>query len=182
VKKGDARRQAILETLADHVLAHGLQDTSLRSLGPAAGTSGRMLLHYFADKDELLTETLALLTRRLIALAEAAQPDPLPFNRLVPQLVGIFKDPRIQPHVRLWPELVGLAAQEQEPFRSSARQILTTVQSWIAAALQVEQEAERAQLAALALTLIVGCATFDTLGEEATLADALAGLTRISDA
>lgn len=60
MRKADTRRQQILERLADHVLAHGMQAASLRPLAAAAGTSDRMLLHYFADKEELITATLAL--------------------------------------------------------------------------------------------------------------------------
>ena len=55
----DERREAAIERMADHVLAEGLAAATLRPLAAAAGTSDRMLLYYFADKDELLTATLA---------------------------------------------------------------------------------------------------------------------------
>jgi len=38
------RHDALIDWLADHVLAHGLSASSLRPLAKAAGTSGRMLL------------------------------------------------------------------------------------------------------------------------------------------
>lgn len=182
MKKGELRRQELLERLADHVLAHGLQGASLRPLAAAAGTSDRMLLHYFADKEELLTATLALVTQRLITILEAARIEPLPFQRLVPQLVGMLKDPQIQPYMRLWLELVVFAVGEKEPFRSIARQIATTILSWIAGVLQVEREEEREPLAALTLTLIEGFAIFDALGDETKPDAALAGIALGPDA
>jgi AcrR family transcriptional regulator len=176
MKKGDARRQQILERLADHVLAHGLQGASLRPLGTAAGTSDRMLLHYFADKDALLTATLTLVTQRLIAVLDSAQADPMPFHSLLPHLAAMLKDARIQPYLRLWLDLMPFAAGETEPFRSIARSIASTLLSWIAAALDVEREEDRASLAALTLALVEGFVIFDALGDDATRTAALAGI------
>lgn len=182
MKKGEARRQEILERLADHVLAHGLRGASLRPLAAAAGTSDRMLLHYFVDKEELLTATLTLITQRLITMLEGARAEPLSFQRLVPQLVGVLNDSHVRPYMRLWLELVAFAGAENEPFRSIARQIATTMLSWIAAALHVEREEEREPLAALTLTLIEGFVLFDALGEGAISRAALAGLALGPDA
>ncbi len=176
MKKGDARRRHILERLADHVLAHGLQGASLRPLAAAADTSDRMLLHYFVDKEAVLTATLTLVTERLVAILDAARPSPMPFLVLIPQLAGLLKDPQIQPYMRLWLELVAFAARGQEPFRSIARQIASTFLQWIGAALTVEHEEQRAPLAALTLTIIEGLVLLDTLGEDGNVAAALAGI------
>lgn len=176
MKKGEARRQQLLERLADHVLAHGLQGASLRPLAAAVGTSDRMLLHYFADKEALLTATLTLVTQRLIAILEGARADPMPFQSLLPHLSKMMKDKRIQPYMRLWLELVTFAAGEKEPFRSIAQYICTTFLNWISAALVVEREEEREPLAALMLAIIEGFAIFDALGDDAKLTVALAGV------
>jgi AcrR family transcriptional regulator len=50
----DDRLSLLLDRLADYVLAHGLTASSLRPLARAAGTSDRMLLYYFADKDAVM--------------------------------------------------------------------------------------------------------------------------------
>ncbi|MBC8161828.1 MAG: TetR/AcrR family transcriptional regulator [Roseiflexaceae bacterium] len=175
MKKAESRRQQLLERMADHVLAHGLQGASLRPLAAAAGTSDRMLLHYFADKEALLTATLALVTQRLIAVLELSRADPMPFQRLLPHLAGTIKDARIQPYMRLWLELVTVAAVEKEPFRAIAQGICSSFLNWIAAALQVEPEQERAPLAALMLAILEGLIIFDALGDDATRTGALAG-------
>ncbi len=176
MKKGEARRHEILERLADHVLAHGLQGASLRPLAAAAGTSDRMLLHYFVDKEDLLTATLTLVSQRLIALLEAARTDPMPFQILLPNLAEMMKDARIQSYMRLWLELLALAAGDREPFRSIARNICGTFLNWIAAALQVEREEDREPLAALLLALVEGFVIYDAIGDASKRSLALAGI------
>lgn len=176
MKKAEARRQLLIERMADHVLAHGLQAASLRPLAAAAGTSDRMLLHYFVDKEELLTATLTLVTQRLIAMLESARAEPMPFQSLLPQLAEMLKDARIRPYMRLWLELVTFAAGDKEPFRSIARQICSAFLTWIAAALSVQNEAERESLAALTLAIIEGLIIFDSLGDDAKRTAALAGV------
>jgi AcrR family transcriptional regulator len=176
MKKGERRRQQILERLADHVLAHGLQGSGLRAMGAAAGTSDRMLLHYFTDKEELLTETLTLVTQRLITLLESARADPMPFHRLLPHLSGVLEDARLQPYMRLWLELVTLAAGGKEPYRMVGQQICRTLLDWIAVALEVEREEDRQPLAALTLVIVEGFGMLDALGDEATRTAARAGL------
>jgi AcrR family transcriptional regulator len=176
MKKGVLRKQQILERLADHVLLEGLQSTSLRPLAAAAGTSDRMLLHYFVDKEELLTAILTVVMQRLIVILDQARAEPMPFQRLLPQLSAMLKDERIRPYMRLWLDLAAAAAGEKEPFRSIARHISSTLLSWIAVALIVPTEAERAPLAALTLSIIEGFVILDALGDDTTPRHALAGV------
>lgn len=180
MKKGEARRQEIIEHMADHVLTHGLQGASLRPMAAAAGTSDRMLLHYFTDKEELLTATLNLVSQRLMALLEHAQVEPMPFQKLLPYLTVLMKDERIQPYMRLWLELVTYAAAGTEPHRSIARQICNTFVTWIASALNVEREDEREALATLTLAIVEGFVIFDALGDDAKVTRALDGVALIT--
>src|SRR6202034_1512844 len=68
------RRQAAIERMADHLLLEGLGAATLRPLAAAAGTSDRMLLYYFADKDDLLSATLHRLAARMTAQLDEAIP------------------------------------------------------------------------------------------------------------
>ena len=76
--------------MADHLLAAGLTGVNLRALAAAAGTSDRMLLYYFTDKDELLAATLACIAARLTAKLDAAVTagDLLRFAALLPAVWG----------------------------------------------------------------------------------------------
>src|ERR1700752_3207405 len=70
----DKRREAAIERMADHLLLEGLGAATLRPLAAAAGTSDRMLLYYFADKDELLSVTLHRLAARMTAQLDEVVP------------------------------------------------------------------------------------------------------------
>ncbi len=61
----DSRRAALLDMIADHLLAAGLGKSSLRLLAAACRTSDRMLLYYFADKDSLMVAALQAISLRL---------------------------------------------------------------------------------------------------------------------
>lgn len=176
MRKGESRKQQLLESMADHLLTNGLEGASLRSLAAAAGTSDRMLLHYFADKEALLTATLTRITQRLVAVLASAQAEQMPFQSLVVYLASMMKAPAIQPYMRLWLELATLAARNQEPFCSVAKDILTTFSVWIGSALRVEKEEDREALAALTLAIIEGFNIFDAVGDDTKQTRALAGL------
>ena len=120
------RRDAVIERLANHILEHGLAGASLRPLAAAAGTSDRMLLYYFADKDELLTETLARITGRLRDRLNAMLPPSalLSYAPLLDALWSAIGSSELAPTMRLWLELAAGAGRAREPERSVAGAIL----------------------------------------------------------
>ncbi len=160
------RRQAALERMADHLLREGMTGASLRPLAAAAGTSDRMLLYYFADKDELLTATLEHVTARLAGLLDEAGPGrpPLPFSALLAEVWKAIRAPDLQPYMRLWLELAASAARGQDLHRTIAGRIADGFLTWTAERLYVEQEADRAPQAALLLATVDGLALLDAVG------------------
>src|SRR5579859_7160709 len=109
----DTRREAALRRMADHLLAVGLRGASLRALAAAAGTSDRMLLYYFADKDELLTATLGEVVARMLPLLDAAGTESSPRRGevLLPEILTVFTRPEIKPFMQLWLELAAYAGR-----------------------------------------------------------------------
>jgi len=97
MEKTEIKRQFILNKIADHLLANGMKDSSLRQLATAIGTSDRMLLHYFVDKEELMTAALYLVAARLIDILEGTRSNQMPYQTLVPHLAGMIKEPGIRP-------------------------------------------------------------------------------------
>jgi AcrR family transcriptional regulator len=169
-----SRRQAIVETLADHILAAGLANASLRPLAAAAGTSDRMLLYYFADKNELISLVLACIAQRLTRLMDSAVPGTAPYPLLLPHIVAFVTSEPVRPHMRLWLELVALAARHEEPFRSIASQLADGFLAWAAQRLEVEREADRPAAAALLLATVEGFVLLDAIGKQSLLSTALA--------
>ena len=68
------RRTALAEAATDHVLEHGLLGLSLRPLAAAIGTSDRMLLYHFADKDDLVATVLRVANDRCVAARSSGCP------------------------------------------------------------------------------------------------------------
>ena len=69
-----ARRAALAEAATDYALEHGLIGLSLRPLAAAIGTSDRMLLYHFADKDDLVATVLRVSTDRSVEEIRALAP------------------------------------------------------------------------------------------------------------
>ena len=180
MKKTEVKRQLILDQVADHLLEHGMQASGLRTLAAAAGTSDRMLLHYFADKEDLMTAALSGVAARMLNLLENSRAAPLPLQTLLPHLAGMMNDPTLRPFLRLWLELAALSAAGEEPYRAIARQIGDGFYQWLAAAVQVEEEEERAAMAALVFAVIEGFVFLDAIDESPIIASALEGIGRLT--
>ncbi len=64
--RGAATRARIVAAAADLVYIHGVAGTSLDDVMAASHTSKSQLYHYFADKEALIGEVIALQTRRVL--------------------------------------------------------------------------------------------------------------------
>lgn len=159
----DARREAAIERIADFLLETGLASASLRPLAKAAGTSDRMLLYYFADKDELLGAALERVALRLAAMLDVAIPAgtrlPEPMLRAV--VWAGTRAPSMQPYMRLWLEMAAGSARGQEPIRSIGGRIADLFHSWLAERLD---GADGGVQAARLLARIEGAMLIEALG------------------
>jgi AcrR family transcriptional regulator len=172
----DDRRRDALEHMADYVLREGLRGASLRPLAAAAGTSDRMLLYYFADKNDLIAATLHHVMARLGGLlGQTLTPAALlPFCDLLPAIWKVVQSPALRPYNQLWLELAALAARGEEPFRAVAGRIADGFRDWMGARLKVDREQDRAPLAAALLTTIEGLVVLDAVGRGDAAAPVLA--------
>lgn len=163
--KNDDRRAEIVEQLADFVLARGLSAASLRPLAQAAGLSDRMLLYYFKDKRELIEATLALIAARLVALIETRKaPHPLPVDALAATLSAILSQDELWPYIRVWTELISLAARDEPPFRDLAEAIGRGFLAWGESQLLSDDPARRAADAARVLVMVEGRMVLKAVG------------------
>lgn len=161
----DARREAAIDKMADHLLANGLAAARLRALAGAAGTSDRMLLYYFADKDELIAATLARIAERLAATLAAAVPagTRLAEPALRQAVWHGMRSPALAPYLRIWLELAAGSARGEQPQRRVAGEIADLFHGWLAERLDVA-EAERSGAAARLFARLEGALLIDALG------------------
>jgi AcrR family transcriptional regulator len=164
------RHDALIDRLADHVLAEGLAASSLRPLAKAAGTSDRMLLYYFADKDAVIAAALERVAARMAELLDmAAPPAPLAPDLLRDHLAPLMQDASVWPYMRVWLDMAARAAQGDVAIRAVGAQIGQAFLDWLARHLDVPF-AERPGAAARLLIEIEGTVLLASLG----LGDAIA--------
>jgi AcrR family transcriptional regulator len=163
-----------LARMADHVLAHGLHDATLRPLARAAGTSDRMLVYRYGSKDGLIAALLDHLAGRLTAMLEAASlPAAATPESLAGALMAAMRAPAVRPYLALWLEVVAGAARGSPAHRGTAARILTHFHGWIVARLP-PGTAEPAAVAAALLQRIEGSLVIASAGDDGARINALA--------
>jgi AcrR family transcriptional regulator len=131
MNKSNDRRALILERLADHILAHGLIASSLRSLAKAAGTSDRMLLYYFTDKSELIGAALERIsTRTMKLLIDRVTPQPMPYDGMMEMLSAMLDDEELWPYLRVYLELASRAANGDALYRTIGERVGRGFYAW----------------------------------------------------
>ena len=131
--RGEARRRDLLTKVADDLQVNGLTDFSLRRAARAAGTTHKVLLYYFEDADDLLTQAVAELRARRIRGGRAAVASDQPGGSLVarvremwPVLIGAEDTPLEQAMgLAMYdpPRYARLAAGASEDYLSALREI-----------------------------------------------------------
>jgi AcrR family transcriptional regulator len=172
--RSDDRRAAIIARLADHVLAQGLEGSSLRPLAAAAGLSDRMLLYYFKDKAEVITAALNQTSARLVGLlAQHTGREPLPLPQLHAKLVAVLFDEAIWPYQRMWLEIVARAAQGDAFYQATGEAMGRGFLAWGAAQLDSPTPEARARDAAKLMVMLEGMVLLRSIGLEDVCRQAL---------
>ncbi len=164
---GEKQRTAWLDAMADYVLEHGLDAASLRPLAKAAGTSDRMLLYYFADKNALITAILDHVAMRLTVLMIAqGAADPVPFDACLARTVDILGDDVFAPYMRLFLQIASLAAQNDALYRAIGENLGRMYFAWAQGQLASRDDAARDHEAALLIQRIEGMVFLRAIGLE----------------
>lgn len=167
------RRNALIGALADHLLAHGLAGSGLRALARAAGTSDRMLLYYFRDKEELLEAALGEVAARLTGELAAATGGPLPPGALRMRIASFLLEERLWPYMRLWLEVASRAASGDPLCRRMGEALGRGFLAWGESQLDCTDDAVRGLEAARLLAMIEGLVLLKSLGLDDVVATAI---------
>ena len=159
-----ARQVELLEAAYRYALVHGLADLSLRPLAAAIGSSPRVLMFLFGNKDGLVrallsrarTDELALLDR-LAPTSDGAETGLEAATELVWSWLRVAEH---RPLLRLWAE--AYARSLVEPHGAWAGFATATVNDWldVLASSQPPQEKDSAEgvtRRTLALAVLRGC-------------------------
>jgi len=158
------RRNQLIDRLADHVLANGIAGSSLRPLAHAAGTSDRMLLYYFKDKDEIIAASVERLAARMTRLLEQATGTKLPVETLRSRILGVVMDDSLWPYMQLWLEIAALASRGDQLARRVGGQMARGFLAWGEAQLDSPAPDRHRADAALLLSMIEGMILLKSVG------------------
>lgn len=176
------RRDAAVELMADHLLSEGLSAATLRPLAAAAGTSDRMLLYYFTDRDEILFVTLHRLAERMLAQLDEGVPvgKPRPFGILLEEVGTVVASDRVKPFMHLWLDLAAGASRGLQPHLDISGQIADKFLAWVTSRLKVDARGNLAASAALFLTFVEGVHLLEAIGRPSIAESAATAFTASS--
>ncbi|MER5891840.1 TetR family transcriptional regulator [Streptomyces sp. NPDC001876] len=138
-----ARQVELLEAAYRYALAHGLSDLSLRPLAAAVGSSPRVLMFLFGNKDGLVRALLARArVDELTALEQLGDADrPIGLAPAAGRIWSWLAAREHRPLLRLWAE--AYARSLVEPEGAWAGFARTTVNDWLDVLAACQPESER---------------------------------------
>ncbi|MBX7540274.1 TetR/AcrR family transcriptional regulator [Qipengyuania sphaerica] len=158
-------RETLLPAMAAHVLENGIAGVSLRPLAKAAGTSDRMLIYHFGNRQGVVDALLEYLAKLYETGLDAALPaEPARDRReTVRRILERTASPALTPFMRLWWEVVAASAAGDETFRESAASTMGLLLGWLEAHMP-EGDPDPRGGARLLLTLIEGSQMLGAVG------------------
>ncbi len=168
------KKEELINHIAAHILRHGLGDTSLRIIANAIGTSDRMLLYYFADKNEMISAAIDRIAGNLATILDSAGPakEKQSFEALFTQLWTAIQSPIVIPYIKVWIELSALSQRNTEPEARAAKGMTELFLNWTQERLQTRRGENPREKAACLIAMIDGLVLLLAVGksEEAKLA------------
>lgn len=135
-----ARREELLEAAYQYVLANGATDISLRPLAASTGTSPRVLLYLFGNKDGLVREILAHARAEQRHMVRSIVVDSRSKGRLLPAADRLWQwlsTPEQRDVIRLFVEAYARSLHpEPGPWEGFAQ---ASVDEWLDLLADVEQ-------------------------------------------
>lgn len=160
------KRQILIDQLADLFLNQGLKNTGLRYLAKEAGTSDRMLLHYFKDKEELMTEVLLKISENFIQYLNSLPLEKTSIQELMKSFIIFLNDSTIKLYSGLWLELAALASHNEQPFLQVSQKAMADFLKWVDSKIALDDEILRETLSSFLIVMTEGFTFLNSLKRE----------------
>ena len=167
-------RETLLPKLASHVLEHGLGEASLRPLAKAAGTSDRMLIYHFGNKEQLMSALLEHIAENYAVALSAAIGGQKARTRqeCVARILAFGRTPEVQPFMALWWEIVAGATRGATGYKEAGENMMSRLLEWLETQMP-EDDPDPQGGARYLLTLIEGTLMLGTVGHARTAREGL---------
>lgn len=172
--KAQMTKESLLPLLAGHVLQHGLASASLRPLAKGAGTSDRMLIYHFGNKDDLIEEVLEYLADIYSNALDAAMGEERAKTRqeVIARVLENIGNPAMKPFLSLWWEIVAGAARGVKSHEEAAQRMMQRLLEWLEQQMP-EGDPDPRGGARYLLTLTEGAQMLSTIGHADTAREGL---------
>ncbi|MBD2841401.1 TetR/AcrR family transcriptional regulator [Erythrobacter rubeus] len=162
-------RETLLPKLAAHVLEHGLGGASLRPLAKAAGTSDRMLIYHFGNKEQLVADLLEYIAGVYSAALDMAIGPERPTSRqeCFERILEQGRQRTMQRFLVLWWEIVAGSARGVPGYKNAAEQMMTNQLAWLEGQMP-KDDPDPAGGARYIMTLLEGTLMLDVVGHGET--------------
>lgn len=125
-------REEILRAAVATAMDLGLAALTYGAVARRLGTSDRMVVYYFRNKTELSTAVLGELGRKLKdAVASTMDERPVTFEVLLARTWPVLATPAGDRIFALFFQVVGLASDGSEPYRSAVRALVMEWADWL---------------------------------------------------
>jgi AcrR family transcriptional regulator len=114
------RRGALLDSVTDHALEHGLIGLSLRPVAAAVGTSDRMLIYHFGTRDALVSAVVERTNERAMA-AVRDLPGAPSVRSGVNRLWAAYQTEPLNSCMDVYCQAAATGLIGREPYRTDAR-------------------------------------------------------------
>lgn len=175
VKRPELSREKLLPVLAAHVLQYGLQASSLRPLAKAAGTSDRMLIYHFGNKERLVADTLAFIAQTYADALDTSFGGISAKTReeCVERILKHTSSAEMAPFLALWWEIVAGSARGTPGYQEAAEAIMSKLLGWLEAHMPADDPDPEGG-ARFLLTVIEGSEMLRTIGMSQVAKEGLA--------
>lgn len=166
--------ETLLPKLAAHVLEHGLGGASLRPLAKAAGTSDRMLIYHFGNKQTLIRELLGYIAGVYASALDMALGAERPRTRqeCFARILAQGRQPTMQPFMILWWEIVAGSARGLPGYAEAAEEMIARQLDWLEKQMP-DGDPDPKGGARYLLTLLEGTLMLGTVGHARTAREGL---------
>jgi len=179
MNKNHEKKQILIENLANHILNKGMFDTSLRSMAKAVGTSDRMLLHYFKDKNDLITEVLNKITENFMQVLSEIDFQKKPYIELLQDFYQTIRNPLIHSYTKTWLELAALSANGDQPYKTVSQKFMAEFLSWIKTKIMPDESIDTEDLSSFVLLITEGMIFLDSIDASHQIEKSLSVLLKI---
>jgi AcrR family transcriptional regulator len=151
--------------MAKHVLENGLASASLRPLAKAAGTSDRMLIYHFGNKEQLIEDLLEYIADIYAdALDQSFGGERVATRQECLERVMAFTErAEMLPFMNLWWEIVAGATHGRAGYLEAARSMMWLLLNWLKSQLPIDDPDPEGG-ARYMLTLIEGALMLRAVG------------------